>query len=195
MRGESRSDQSGLIERAPLGGRAWHGGFNEVPLPDGPGHLWVCGKDFVGPDPENALMSTGANTVVCLNEPFELVQEYPEYIEWLRANQPDRAIWHPVPDLGAPPLEAAASLLADLWMRIKRGQSLLFHCGAGIGRTGTISAGLLVTMGVPLAEATTTVKGARATAGPQAGPQVTFLTALACTEAAARDRLRHPPEQ
>ena len=161
------------------GERGRHGGADEVPLPEGPGRLWLCGKHFVGPDPEHALRSIGATTILCLNERRELLDRYPGYVAWLDGNQPGRAIWHPVPDLHAPDVETARSLLADLRHRIARGERVLVHCGAGIGRAGTIAAGLLVTMGMAVADAIATVAAHRATAGPEAGAQADLLAALA----------------
>jgi hypothetical protein len=161
------------------GERGRHGGFDEIPLPEGPGRLWLCGKHFVGPGAEHALGRVGATTVVCLNERAELFDRYPEYVDWLDRNQPARALWHPVPDLHAPNLAAAVALLAELRRRIAAGERLLVHCGAGIGRAGTIAAGLLVTMGLPLATALATVAAHRPMAGPEAGAQADLLAALA----------------
>jgi len=159
------------------GPRATHGGVDEVPIA-GPGRLWLCGKHFVGPDPEQALASVGASTVVCLNERAELADRYPGYVAWLEANQPDRAVWHPVPDLHAPEVAAARELLAELRGRLDEGEGLLVHCGAGIGRAGTIAAALLVTGGTPLPEALALVRAHRPMAGPEAGAQAALLDAL-----------------
>jgi ADP-ribosyl-[dinitrogen reductase] hydrolase len=141
--------------------------------------LWLCGKHFVGPDPEQALRAVGATTVVCLNERPELVGRYPDYVDWLTRHEPARALWHPVPDFHAPDVEAAVVLLAELRRRIGAGEGLLLHCGAGIGRTGTIAAALLVTMGASPVEATATVAAHRPMAGPEAGVQAELLAALA----------------
>ncbi|MCU1353474.1 MAG: putative protein-tyrosine phosphatase [Acidimicrobiales bacterium] len=167
-----------MTEGAWPGPRSRHGGVDEVPVP-GPGRLWLCGKHFVGPDVERALQSVGATTVVCLNEPGELADRYPSYVTWLGANQPERAVWHPIPDLHAPDIDTAAGLLAELHRRLDRGEGLLLHCGAGIGRAGTIAAGLLVTTGTPLAEALRVVRAHRPMAGPEAGAQADLLGALA----------------
>jgi hypothetical protein len=161
------------------GERGRHGGVDEIPLPLGPGRLWLCGKHFVGPDPEEALRTSGATTVVCLNEPAELADRYPDYVSWLGRNQPARALWHPIPDLHAPHVEDATELLAELRARLAAGDGLLLHCGAGIGRAGTIAAGLLVTMGVPVDDAVATVAAHRPMAGPEAGAQAQLLAALA----------------
>ena len=161
-----------------LSERSRNGGVDAVPVPDGPGSLWLCGKHFVGPDPESALERVGATMLVCLNEADELDGRYPDYVAWLRANERTRAIWFPVPDLHAPPLDEALALLAELRRRLAAGESVLVHCGAGVGRAGTIAAALLVTMGVPLDEALATVAAHRPSAGPEAGAQAELLEAV-----------------
>jgi protein-tyrosine phosphatase len=70
-------------------------------------------------------------------------------------------------------------LLADLRTRLDRGEGLLLHCGAGIGRAGTVAAGLLVTTGTPLVDALALVRAHRPMAGPEAGAQADLLEALA----------------
>lgn len=164
------------------GGRSRDGGADEIPLRRGGGRLWLCGKHFVGPDPEAALARVGATVVVCLNEVDELADRYPEYVTWLRANQPERALWHPVPDLHAPDVADALDLLAELRARLAAGDSLLMHCGAGIGRAGTVAAGLLITLGVSLPEAVAHVGAHRPMAGPEAGAQTELLRALAFSQ-------------
>lgn len=158
--------------------RARNGGADAVPLPDGPGGLWLAGKHFIGPDPEAALEKVGGTAVVCLNEADELADRYPAYVAWLRANTPDRALWLPVPDLHAPPVDAALDLVGELRARLAAGHTLLMHCGAGIGRAGTMAAALLMSMGVPRADAVATVAAHRPMAGPEAGAQVALLEEL-----------------
>jgi protein-tyrosine phosphatase len=167
-----------VVEVGWPGPRGLHGGVDEVPVP-GPGRLWLCGKHFVGPDPEAALAAVGATTVVCLNERPEIAERYPGYVAWLEANRSERAVWHPVPDLHAPVLDDAVTLLAELRGRLDRGEGLLVHCGAGIGRAGTVAVGILVTTGTPLAAALAIVRAHRPMAGPEAGAQLQLLEALA----------------
>src|SRR5579862_115218 len=162
-----------------LNERSRNGGVDEIPVPEAAGRLWLCGKHFIGPDPEAALERVGATTAVCLSELGELAERYPGYVSWLRANAPDRALWYPIPDLHAPDVERAMVLLDDLRGRLDSGQSLLMHCGAGIGRAGTVAAGLLITSGVPLPEALHRVGAHRPMAGPEAGAQTELLEALA----------------
>jgi len=166
------------------GERSRDGGVDEIPLPAGDGRLWLCGKHFIGPDPEAAMAAVGADVVVCLSEPHEIAERYPGYVEWLRENAPVRALWHPIPDLHAPDPGAADALLDSLHARLAEGRSLLVHCGAGIGRAGTVAAALLVSFGVPLADALASVREHRAMAGPEAGAQTELLEVLEARRAA-----------
>ena len=157
--------------------RSRNGGADRIPLPVDRGGLWLCGKHFVGPDVEEALGKTGATVVVCLNEAPELEDPYPDYVRWL-AHDP-RAIWHPVPDLHAPGPDEARALVQRLRGHIDAGETLLVHCGAGIGRAGTVAAAILMTMGVPADDAVALVAASRPMAGPEAGAQRDLLAALA----------------
>src|SRR5690349_15589985 len=157
--------------------RSRNGSVDEVPLPQPAGRLFLCGKHFIGPDVEAALARVGATTAVCLNELGELVTRYPDYVDWLRANQPDRAVWFPIPDLHAPQPAAAHAFLDDLLARLGRGETLLLHCGAGIGRAGTLAAAILMRMGTPMTSAVEVVARSRPMAGPEAGAQRDLLEA------------------
>jgi hypothetical protein len=160
-------------------GRSRHGGVDEIPLPVGPGRLWLCGKHFVAPDPIGALGSCEADRVVCLCEREELEGRYPEYLAWLTANEGTGAWWYPVADLHAPSLEQAVEFVDGLRQLLRSGHGVLMHCGAGIGRAGTLAAALLIRMGVPLRPALSTVAAARPMAGPEAGAQSELLDRLA----------------
>lgn len=168
-----------------LGERSRNGGVDEVPLPRPGGRLWLAGKHFVAPDVESALGRVGADVVVCLCEGHELVDRYPRYVRWLEHHYDGRALWRPIPDLHAPTLPAALGLVAELRGRLANGDDLLVHCGAGIGRAGTVAAAVLVSMGVGLADALATVAEHRPMAGPEVGPQRALLDAIAATTARA----------
>ena len=158
--------------------RSRNGGADRIPLPDGvPGGLWLCGKHFVGPDVDEALRKTGATTVVCLNQAREIEERYPAYVDWLQAHE--RAVWFPVPDLHAPEVDAAAAFVDRLVARLHDGEVLLVHCGAGIGRAGTMAAAVLMRLGATLDDAVATVAASRPMAGPEAGAQLELLHALA----------------
>lgn len=158
--------------------RSRNGGADRVPLPGEVGGLWLCGKHFIGPDPEVALAKTGATTVVCLSQAPELADRYPEYMRWLAEHAPERAMWFPVPDLHAPEVDIARSIVRQLRDRVDAGEVLLVHCGAGIGRAGTMAAALLMSFGTGVDDAVATVAAHRPMAGPEAGAQRDLLEAL-----------------
>jgi hypothetical protein len=126
------------------------GGIHEVPLPQVGGRLWLCGKHVVGPDPDAALQRVEADTIVCLVEQHELADRYPNYVAWLSAAPPTRAVRFPI-----------------------------VHCGAGIGRAGTTAVAVLVLLGEPLDAALTQVRAHRPMAGPEGGMQMALVRALA----------------
>jgi protein-tyrosine phosphatase len=162
-------------------GRALDGGIDEIPLPDGVtrGRLWLCGKHAVGPDPEAALARVGATTIVCLTERRELADRYPGYVDWIDAQHGERAIRFPIADLHAPPPVAMETLLEQLRGRLDAGEGLIVHCGAGIGRAGTVAVCLLMSLGVRREEALETVALHRPMSGPEVGAQRELVDELA----------------
>ena len=161
--------------------RSRNGGVDEVPLPGAPGRLWLAGKHYVGPDAELALHRTEASTIVCLNERHEFDDRYPAYVEWLRTNAPTRAVWWPIADLHAPPITEIAPLLDDLLDRLRRGDGLLVHCGAGVGRAGTVAAALLVRAGLDVGAALQHVAAHRPMAGPESDAQRALVRGAAAS--------------
>jgi protein-tyrosine phosphatase len=160
-------------------GRSRDGGIDEVPVPGVPGRLWLCGKHAIGPDVEALLDRVGATTVVCLTERHELAERYPAYTAWLDRALGARAVWHPIHDLHAPAADELAPLVDDLVARLRAGEGLVVHCGAGIGRAGTLAVCLLASLGSPLDEALATVATHRPMAGPEVGAQRDLVEAWA----------------
>jgi protein-tyrosine phosphatase len=159
--------------------RARDGGIDEIPLPIRTGRLWLCGKHHIGPDVERALSAVGASGVVCLNERHELDDRYPAYVRWLDESGPERVLWFPIADLHAPGLHAAIDLVGSIAGRLTLGERLVMHCGAGIGRAGTVGTAVLLSLGVQLDDALDTIARHRPMAGPEAGAQQALLLALA----------------
>ncbi|MEY2399468.1 MAG: hypothetical protein QOJ00_2642 [Actinomycetota bacterium] len=150
-----------------LSERSRNGGIDEVPLPSGAGRLWLCGKHLIGPDPEATLLRTGASTVVCLNDEAELVHRFPEYVRWLRANADERAVWWPVHDMHAPGGDGLGSLVSLVRERLDAGEGVVVHCGAGMGRAGSVAAAVLIAYGEQIDDALAHVAVSRPGAGPQ----------------------------
>lgn len=154
------------------------GGIDTVPLPSGvPGTLRLCGKRAIA-DGRFADRDTPWTTIVCLCQRHELETRYPAYVEWLDGPG-DHAVWWPVHDLGAQPLDVTLPFVDGLAARLRSGEHLLVHCAAGIGRAGTTAVCLLIRLGVPLDEAMSTVREARAMAGPEVGAQLALVRAVA----------------
>lgn len=168
----------------PLGwltDRQRDGGVDRVRLPAGvAGTLWLCGKHAVA-----SRFDTGAwDTIVCLVERHELAGRYPEYLAWLDAAGATppagpRAVWHPIPDLHAPPVAEMADLVTRIVAAVENGDRVLVHCAAGKGRAGTAAACVLITFGLPVADALARVAAGRPGAGPEVGVQRELVDDLA----------------
>ena len=165
--------------------RARDGGLDPVPAPGVLGQLWLCGKHLVGHDPEAALARVGEpGVIVCLNERDELVARYPDYVRWLAEEDGGHAHWVPIPDLHAPDLDVALALVDEIVGRLRAGQHVIVHCGAGIGRAGTTAILVLMALGLSAGDAAATVAAARPMAGPEAGPQRDLVDAYAAHQRA-----------
>jgi len=162
------------------GSSGWRvdGGIDEVPLPSGvPGRLWLCGRRAIGGG-RFADPSVPWTTVVCLCRRHELSDSYPAYVRWLDDPASD-AIWWPVRDLGASSVNETLPFIDGLVTRLRAGEALLVHCAAGLGRAGTTAVCVLVRLGLPLDEALSTVRKARAMAGPEVASQVALVREVA----------------
>jgi protein-tyrosine phosphatase len=166
-----------------LGERGRDGGIDTVPLPTHSGGMSLCGKHAIAPDVEAAMSKCGATTVVCLVEEREVAGHWPHYVDWLHEHRGTTAVWFPIHDLNAPPLEQAEILLGDLLARLERDEHLLMHCAAGIGRTGTMAACILVRLGMDIDEALALVRNSRPMAGPEVGAQLDLVKEIAARRA------------
>ena len=164
-----------------LSRRQQDGSVDRIPLPDGiAGALWLCGKHAIGRDRQQLVDEVGgAATVVCLVERHELAERYPGYVEWLQRPDASDVVWFPIPDLHAPDPARAAAFVDDLVRRVREGETLVVHCGAGMGRAGTIGVCILNRLGVPVDDALAAVAAARPGAGPEVGVQLELVQRLA----------------
>ncbi len=165
---------SSVVEDPWPGERGRTGGVDRVAVP-GPGTFLLCGKRFIGPQAGVTVERLGVTTVVCLTEEFELVGHFPEYVRWLRDPRGAEVVWTAIPDLGVAPPDVFAALVFDVRRRLDAGETVLAHCGAGIGRAGTLAAGVLSTYGVSLDDAIVRLRSARPMAGPETGSQMDLV--------------------
>lgn len=153
--------------------------IDRVPLPSTDGSLWLCGLRDVADDPDAVLTSTGASTVICLNERQELERRAPYYADWLRSNQPGRALWFPIRNFHAESADATMPLLDLVVERLERGEGVVMHCAMGQGRAGTMGVCLLMRLGATSEQALATVAAHRMFAGPGDGAQWALVDDIA----------------
>ena len=139
---------------------------DRIPLPGTEGALWLCSLRDIAHDPEAMLAYTGASTVVCLNERKELERREPSYIDWLRTNQPGRALWFPIRNFRAESAAATMPFLRMIVDRFEAGKGVVMHCAMGQGRAGTMAVCLLMMLGASQEEALHAVASNRVFAGP-----------------------------
>lgn len=161
-----------------------------VPGRAGDGRLWLCGKHAIAPDADGLLARLGAAHVVCLTERHELADRYPAYVDWL--DRDERARWRPVHDLGVPTFAGFVAVVDLVRGWLRAGSSVVVHCGAGIGRAGTLAVGVLLAEGMALDDALGHVAAHRPMAGPEVGAQRDLVAAFAAHTSALR--ASHDPQ-
>ena len=99
---------------------------------------------------ERRILEAGVTRVVCLASGEEIRQKSPAYA---RAREQASLSWEradfPIDDYGAPEDRAAFLLFVeDVANRVRAGDHILVHCGAGIGRTGMLAVCVLMALGL-----------------------------------------------
>lgn len=114
----------------------------------------------------DAIKNVGATVLITLNEDHEL-QKFTVTEDRLNEGCTHRSMtWHwlPIRDMSLPDARFFAQwdlLTLDLHERLDAGETIVFHCKAGLGRTGTIVSQLLVESGISPEEAIHKVRDAR----------------------------------
>lgn len=102
------------------------------------------------------------DAVVCLAERDELDQKSPEYAKLVESNTAAwKQLFFPIPDFGVPTDKQKFLVFSRTCAdEIEAGRRVLIHCGAGIGRTGTLAALVLMQLSAPITAALRSVKAA-----------------------------------
>lgn len=120
------------------------------------GVLAGCAHPAASPDLQGALtelVGRGIGALVSLDEWGIPIHEIAEFgLQYLHL---------PVPDFGTPTLDQARRFVDFVNQQRRRGIAVAVHCRAGYGRTGTMLACYLVTLGLAAAEAIAAVRQKR----------------------------------
>jgi protein-tyrosine phosphatase len=127
----------------------------------------------------------GVTTVVSLLEHHEVrelgLDDEPLICEYYGIN----FLALPTPDAGTPhSLQDVSALVDDLVARLRRDEGVAIHCRAGIGRSGLLSACVLLRLGIALKEVFPILSRARKIPIPDTSVQIEWVGRFAAFAAA-----------
>ena len=140
--------------------------FRRVLLPlNVPGALWLHSMPGRMEPWErflNEMRRHKLSLVMCLNPLDEVAALSPDYYKAITLGRlPFRRLHMPMRDMGLTSDAAAfASGVAQLSQSLRLGDAALLHCAAGLGRTGTVAACVLKTLGLTSDQALQQVRNA-----------------------------------
>jgi protein-tyrosine phosphatase len=134
--------------------------FRAVRLPSGiGGHLFLHSVPGQFPEPLESVLNeirrSGVTRIVCLAPADEISRRSPSYALAIQNKQiPCERDVCEVADLAVPTDWCAfAALVRKTAYRLREGESILLHCGEGIGRTGMFATCVLLMLGTTLEQA------------------------------------------
>jgi protein-tyrosine phosphatase len=157
--------------------------FRQVRLPEEiPGKLYLHsmpGRYEPFDQFQQEATCLGIQRLVCLTSQEEIRQKSPDFLTALREGELKLTISpFPIEDFGVPEDQPAFQQFSgQIAERLKEGKTCLVHCGAGIGRTGTMAIAILLSLGLSFTEAASSVKNAGSY--PETPEQLHLLTWLA----------------
>lgn len=130
-------------------------------------------------DEVGSWREAGLDVVVSLLENDEAAQLELDHEGDVAESSGVHFISFPVPDRGVPTsTRDALSLLSRITTALIEGNNVAVHCRQGIGRSGLVAAGLLVTSGMDADEAIRVVSRARGLTIPETPAQLQWIKHL-----------------
>jgi protein-tyrosine phosphatase len=148
--------------------------LREVQLDQLPGCLFLTGMpgryNSFASDVQ-AILTGRIDTVLALASVDETRRKSPEYSEAILSGKlPFSRKEFSIPDYGVPADKSAyLRVVQEAAANLQAGKNILIHCGAGIGRTGTLAASILTAFGYSVTEALSRVE--EAGSGPETPEQ------------------------
>lgn len=144
------------------------------------GRLAIVGRPRAGDwlaDEISGWTAVGLSDVVSLLENDEVRELGLEQEAALSMNAGLSFERFPIPDRGVPvSADAAAQLFDSIASKIAIGRSVGVHCRAGIGRSGLVTAGVLLRLGISESDAWQRVSAARGLRVPDTDEQRAWLS-------------------
>mgnify|MGYP003575707268 CR=1 FL=1 len=136
----------------------------ELP-PEVPGSLWLSsmpGRFEPWPQFLSEAEQARLGLVVCLAPRLEIAEHSPAYHAAVaRGRLPFRWTLMPIRNFGLPEdLPAFRETVQAIAGALRNGESVMLHCAAGLGRTGSAAACVLKALGVPAEQALQRVREA-----------------------------------
>jgi protein-tyrosine phosphatase len=152
--------------------------FRAVELPvDVPGSLWLSsmpGRFSPWAEFESEARRTRLALVVCLTPRSEMQELSPVYARAVARGTAYNWLHLPMPNFGVPEDARAFRIgVARVVQALSSGQSVMMHCAAGMGRTGSAAACVLKALGLDTEEALQRVR--QAGSNPQNAQQSGFV--------------------
>jgi protein-tyrosine phosphatase len=153
--------------------------FRAVELPaDVRGSLWLSsmpGRFGSWNEFETQARHAGLAMVVCLTSRSEIEELSPAYHAAVTRGRTSYEWLHlPVPNFGVPDDRAAfRDAVERIAQALRNGDSVMMHCAAGMGRTGSAAACVLKALGLPTDDALQCVRDAGS--NPQNAEQSGFV--------------------